>query len=265
MTFKVLPRSNWSFGYYGAKHAHAGIYPVPMCRTIVEPFAGSAGYGTHHLVYTRRVDRLVLCDTKPAVLDAWRWLIQATRNDVLAFPAVAIKGDKWAAGHPWASWCCGQANAEPRCSFTDFASQNWAATRLRVAAIVELYTPESVHLVSGSWETLPHLEATWFVDPPYRTSAGLRYRCEPIDYAELDRSCSAVWGPHVIQCDSRIDDSWEDMGGYVQSAQLWGRGSAGGSKAGEGCRQYVAGERRAVNPQVDLFSHLEVARSAGQE
>jgi len=41
------------FGYYGGKFRAAPHYPAPLHKTIIEPFAGSAGYAMRH--YERQV------------------------------------------------------------------------------------------------------------------------------------------------------------------------------------------------------------------
>jgi hypothetical protein len=51
------------FGFYGGKWRDADKnYPPPQYRTIVEPFAGSAGYSVRYA----HLD-VVLCDVDPAI------------------------------------------------------------------------------------------------------------------------------------------------------------------------------------------------------
>src|ERR1017187_4954833 len=60
------------FGYYGGKWRDAlKHYPEPLFETIVEPFAGSAGYS---LRYADR--KVVLCELDPILASVWRYLVR---------------------------------------------------------------------------------------------------------------------------------------------------------------------------------------------
>lgn len=69
--------------YYGGKWRVAPLYPAPLYRTIVEPFAGAAGYSLRH----HRHD-VVLVEKYPPLAEMWRWLIAAAPADVLRIPVV---------------------------------------------------------------------------------------------------------------------------------------------------------------------------------
>lgn len=65
------------FSFYGSKWAAAKRYPAPVGRTLVEPFAGSAGYSL------RYPDRAVtLVESDPVVAGIWRYLLGATAAQV---------------------------------------------------------------------------------------------------------------------------------------------------------------------------------------
>ncbi len=56
------------FGYYGGKWRDAiKHYPEPQHDTIVEPFAGSAGYS---LRYANR--KVILCEIDPVLASVWQ-------------------------------------------------------------------------------------------------------------------------------------------------------------------------------------------------
>ena len=58
--------------YFGGKWRAAPHYPAPIHSTIVEPFAGAAGYST------RYPDRqVVLIDKDPVIVGLWRYLTRA--------------------------------------------------------------------------------------------------------------------------------------------------------------------------------------------
>jgi hypothetical protein len=95
------------FQYYGGKKGLARYYPPPAFGTIVEPFAGSAGYALHWATPRHRV---VLIEKDPAVVALWRRL-QApnARDDILAIrleertaePLVALTAGGEAVGGRW--------------------------------------------------------------------------------------------------------------------------------------------------------------------
>lgn len=65
------------FSYFGSKWTIATSYPAPMHRTIVEPFAGSAGYA---LRYASR--EVILVERDPVVASVWRFLLGARRSEI---------------------------------------------------------------------------------------------------------------------------------------------------------------------------------------
>ena len=70
------------FGFYGGKWRDAlKHYPAPSHATIVEPFAGSAGYSVR---YANR--RVVLCELDPVIAGVWRYLIRVKPAEILAIP-----------------------------------------------------------------------------------------------------------------------------------------------------------------------------------
>jgi hypothetical protein len=76
------------FCFYGGKWRAAPLYPAPEHATIVEPFAGAAGYAT------RYADRdVVLVERDPDIAALWRWLIAARPCDVRGLPLVGMDDD----------------------------------------------------------------------------------------------------------------------------------------------------------------------------
>ena len=73
------------FGFYGGKWRDAPkYYPAPEHDTIVEPFAGSAGYSV------RYADRNVILGEKDAIIfGVWDYLIRVPAHDILAIPDLA--------------------------------------------------------------------------------------------------------------------------------------------------------------------------------
>lgn len=67
---------------YGGKRSIAHLYPAPRYRTIIEPFAGGAGYS---LEYPDR--HVTLWDLDERVVGVWDYLIHASEQDLLSIPA----------------------------------------------------------------------------------------------------------------------------------------------------------------------------------
>lgn len=76
------------FSFYGGKWRDAPKnYPPPSYPTIVEPFAGSAGYSVR---YANR--KVILCDLDPVIAGLWEYLIQVSPEEILAIPDVPLDG-----------------------------------------------------------------------------------------------------------------------------------------------------------------------------
>src|SRR5689334_5925034 len=69
--------------YYGGKWRAAPRYPTPLHDTIVEPFAGAAGYS---LRYPDR--RVILVDAYPVIAGMWRYLIRVSADEIRRIPEV---------------------------------------------------------------------------------------------------------------------------------------------------------------------------------
>src|ERR1700743_2828997 len=76
------------FSYMGSKYQLAKLYPEPRHSTIVEPFAGSAGYS---LRYPDRDG--VLVERYPILCEIWKWLINASPDDIRSLPGHLKAGD----------------------------------------------------------------------------------------------------------------------------------------------------------------------------
>ena len=71
------------FTYYGSKNKAAKKYPAPIFDKIIEPFAGAAGYSC--LYHDRDV---VLYDNNPVIVGVIRFLIEASKSDILSLPII---------------------------------------------------------------------------------------------------------------------------------------------------------------------------------
>lgn len=192
--------------HYGAKWKTANRYDAPKHRTVVEPFAGGAGYSLRH--YTRDV---VLVEKNAKIAELWRWLIGASDADVMSVPCNIRHIDELPSSTSTGarllvSACL--ANARPNTfanKISPMASRDsisgcggWSAmARERVARQVGLI--KHWKIIEGSYESAPDIDATWFVDPPYERK-GVGYTCgsKDIDFSHLADWCRSRRGQTIV-------------------------------------------------------------------
>lgn len=206
------------FSYFGGKWTLAPKYPEPEHTTIVEPFAGSAGYATR---YPNR--EVILVERSPLVAALWRWLISVSVDEVMGLPLdpSQIDGLPDAARTLIGFWC-GRARVRPATAGTSvwMTSGRWPSSfwgeyaRARIARQVDAIRHWRV--IEDDYTGAPDVCATWFVDPPYISSR--HYLVKVDDYPALGQWCRRRRGT-VIAC--------EEEGG------------------GAGCRSVRSARRRA--------------------
>lgn len=196
------------FSFYGAKWRLASRYPQPKHDTIVEPFAGSAGYSVRH--HTRKV---ILCDIDPVICAVWDYLIRVTPIEVLALPDVEAgcviddlkipQEAKWLIG-----LCTGFASKRPRKTVHTPSERRpgqgktllWPAFKRRIAQQVDAIRHWEIHNVHYADAPAPK-QATWFIDPPYQVPGTYyRFGSRHIDYEDLGDWCRTRRG-QVIVCE----------------------------------------------------------------
>jgi len=200
------------WGYYGGKWRAAPRYPTPAHRTIIEPFAGAAGYSLRY--YDRDV---VLIEKYPVIAEMWRYLIGVSTSEVRRIPLVDDVADlpAWvpAGGQALIGFSMNAATVSPRRRLSSGRAklrtmgrqfQGWSeAMRERVASQVEHIRHWRV--IEGDYTDAPDLEATWFVDPPYNNKAGSYYVHHRLDYPALGAWCQGRRG-QVIACENEGAD-----------------------------------------------------------
>lgn len=176
------------FPYYGSKWRIASTYPYPQHDTIIEPCAGSAGYS--HRWCHRQIQ---LFDVSPKVVGVWDYLINAPSSDILGLrldidTVDDIQGPqeaKWLVGfwiNPGTSVPCRQVTQWVRRG-TEPSSVWSKRTRARIASQQQFIRHWTVkQLPYGS---VPNVEATWFVDPPYQGKVGRSYPYQIGNYNQL--------------------------------------------------------------------------------
>jgi site-specific DNA-adenine methylase len=190
------------FSFYGSKWRLAPKYPTPEYNTIIEPFAGSAGYS---LCYPEK--DIVLVERDPAVSAVWRWLISARSDDILSLPLLKA-GDNLddynlpEGARQLVGFWVGRARWRPCSMVTKNALNHNSFQTLidRCAAQVEHI--RHWRIIEGDYREATGVPATWFVDPPYQV-AGKSYKfgSDQIDYASLAKWCKSRNG-QVIVCEN---------------------------------------------------------------
>jgi site-specific DNA-adenine methylase len=196
------------FCFYGGKWRAAPRYPAPQHDTIIEPFAGAAGYATR---YPDR--RVVLVEKDPLIAGLWRYLARVSSEEIRRLPLLG-PGETvadlriCAEARSLVGFWLNKGTTAPVLSPSAwarnprYAREFWGETvRERIAAQVAHIRHWRVVEASYSEIASPALAATWFVDPPYqRQGKYYRYSAAEIDFCHLARWCRDLRG-QVLVCE----------------------------------------------------------------
>ena len=189
------------FTYFGGKYRLAPKYPKPLYGTIIEPFAGSAGYS---LRYPDR--EITLNDLDPVISGIWEYLIKVKEDEVLALPShVENIGDfpdltetqknligYWLqTGRPTPSKVLRKLSKGNELRWGD---------RVKERIVSQLQFIRHWNITSKSYLELPNIEATWYIDPPYE-NAGKAYNLNKMNYEDCASFCKSRKG-QVIVCEA---------------------------------------------------------------
>jgi hypothetical protein len=196
------------FCYYGGKYRAVPKYPRPKYRTIIEPFAGAAGYATRYPYAL-----VNLYDRDEIIAGLWSYLIRVSEEEIRALPIhvshvdelAVVQEAKWLIGF-WIS----KGNPSPKKTPTTWFKRGdrphsfWGETiRERIAS--QLYLIRHWKITHGSFTDAPAVCATWFVDPPYAAPCGRLYRYDDVDFNQLAMWCRCRRG-QVIVCEQEGAD-----------------------------------------------------------
>jgi site-specific DNA-adenine methylase len=190
------------FYYYGRKKQIAKHYPSPNYPAIVEPFAGSAAYSLYGNNWKKDV---ILVEKDEKVAEIWQWLItEATRDRIQAMPDLKI-GEKSSEFLQIIHAATKMAFHYKTIKVTPVLARNWQISKKYMAD--NLYKIKHWQIICGDYSEAPDIEATWFIDPPYKQDSGkgYRYGSDLIDYEHLAQWAENRQG-EIIFCEGLHGD-----------------------------------------------------------
>jgi site-specific DNA-adenine methylase len=220
------------FCFFGGKYRAAPRYPPPVYDTIIEPFAGSAGYSVRY--YDRNI---ILVEKNPKIVATWRYLINASPDQIMDLP---LYDGTWATVEDLdieldakylIGWWLNKGSSEPCKSPSAWMRSGmypnycWGEViRNRIASQVGYI--KHWEIIEGDYSSAPDIEASWFVDPPYEIS-GKRYRygSKLIDYQKLADWCRGRPG-QVIVCENE-GANWLPFKAFTRSLATAGKKRTG--------------------------------------
>lgn len=195
------------FNYYGGKWRAAKRYPAPQHASIIEPFAGGAGYSLRY--YDRDVR---LFDKDPVVAGVWEYLVKATRSEVERLPLIRPGQDVRelkcsTSAQDLIGFWLSKGSTHPKRTLSGWSKthpeQYWSEKiRSRIAGQCDMISHWKVQCCS--YRDIPNMTGTWYIDPPYQ-GAGKYYRHSQIDYEDLAAWCQSRQG-QVMVCENQGAD-----------------------------------------------------------
>lgn len=192
------------FKWFGSKWLASKLYPAPVHSTIIEPFAGSAGYSLRHA----QGRSVALYETDKHLLALWKWLIsEATQASILEIPLGVREGTDirslgLSQGQALLFKTWQRTNNVGNCwTISPWGNKpgQWTAnTRSRVAEEFEVVRGWSIHANGYSSFDKPK-QSTWFIDPPYQFN--YKYKSAELDYLRLGKAIISLPG-QVIVCEA---------------------------------------------------------------
>jgi hypothetical protein len=199
------------FGFYGGKWRDAPKhYELPRYSTIVEPFAGSAGYSVR---FAER--KVVLGEIDEVIYGVWHYLIHASADEIRSIPDLepgqtvadlAVPQEaRWLVGF-WLNRGASRPRRGPSRWMRDgIRPGSFWGERVRETVATQVEAIRHWQVFNCSYESIAsHVrgEATWFIDPPYQKQGKhYHYGAEAIDFRSLGDWCRGRAG-QVIVCEN---------------------------------------------------------------
>jgi hypothetical protein len=171
-----------------------------MCRHVIEPFAGAAGYSVYW-----EPKEVTLIEQNPAVYGVWDYLRRVSPSEVMRLPSNISHVDelsprvcqeaKWLIGF----WFDVRGQTKPLESRSTVArtpihaARSWSDTvKRRIASQVDRI--RHWEIIHGNYQDAPDVKAHWHIDPPYNNAAGDLYTLHKIDHQALAQWCLSRCG-----------------------------------------------------------------------
>ncbi len=227
------------FYYYGRKKQIAKHYPEPEFGTIIEPFAGAASYSLYSSNWTRRV---ILVERDRRVAEIWRWLINsATEQSILALPGLKV-GERSTEFLQIVHAATKMAFKYKRIKVTPVLERNWEISKRVMAA--SIHKVRHWTIIEDDYTAAPDTEATWFIDPPYKSGPGEGYEHGS---SKMNYKALASWARkrkgQVICCEGAFGD-------YLPFAPLLELAGVAGKRS----KEMIYHTSTVGRPQLSLFS-----------
>jgi hypothetical protein len=195
------------FKWFGSKWLSSKTLPAPRYDSIVEPFAGGAGYSLRYFEHS-----VYLYELDGHIARLWRWLIeQANEKEIREIPTDIPEGTDirkigLSKGQALLLKSWQRTNSVGNCwtiSLWGNKPGQWTVnTRARVASEVGLIKHWRFNGRDGfdGFANLNDCPRTWFIDPPYQYNYDYG-SLENIDYVKLANICWQLKG-HRIVCEA---------------------------------------------------------------
>lgn len=193
------------FSYFGSKFRAASKYARPEYDTIIEPFAGSAGYA---LNYPSR--QVILIEKNPVIAGIWKYLINTNSEEILGLPdfltgqTVDDLDVPTPVKHLIGFWIQGPTANPSKTPSTWMLGnpRNFWGSQVRSRIAGQIQSIKHWQIIEGDYTQSPDLESTWFIDPPYiKAGKEYKYSSKKIDYQNLGRFCESRQG-QVMVCEN---------------------------------------------------------------
>lgn len=208
--------------YYGGKYRIAPRYPKPLHKTIIEPFAGAAGYSLRYYYLD-----VILVEKYDVLACLWDYLIRVKPEEIRQIPLVEHIDDLPLTLPEGARYLVGfsfnDATTSPSKSLSSGRKrlaamgrkyEGWnKAKRERIASQVEKI--KHWKMIYDNYTSAPDIEATFFIDPPYM-SQGKFYKHSSIniDYDDLAVWCLGRSG-QIIVCEN-VGAKWLPFEPFIE-------------------------------------------------
>jgi hypothetical protein len=194
------------FSFFGSKWRVALHYPQPINPTIIEPFAGSAGYALRYPEHEIR-----LYDIDPTICGVWDYLFHVSAAEIRRLPLSFSHIDELDLCQEarlligfWLNKGTVHPSKSPSRWMRDYQTRQpgvYWGERIRERIASQVGAIRHWKITQSSFLEIPDQgPATWFVDPPYEV-AGRAYKFHDIDYPALGEWCRSRSG-QVIVCEN---------------------------------------------------------------